>query len=456
MNIKRFFARNSREALSQVRLALGEEAVILSNRAVDGGTEILAAKEQDMDQMIIAQHTPAKAAPTSLLSPSNQKQIEILTRRHYAEAPPLPNPGEIEWEAFTAAANYMPESRPLEKQQILAPQIQAVTHSIPAIEMDSIRQEMQSMREMLQTQLSEMAWHNMQQRDPQKSTLLSQMISAGFSASLARFIAEKSPVAKTSADAMSWLQKILAHNINCMNNESQLLDQGGVFAMIGPTGVGKTTTTAKLAARYVMKHGAKNLALITTDAYRIGGHEQLRIYGKILGVMVHAVKDQADLKLALQELKGKHTILIDTVGVSQRDKMVAEQIAMLQGAGKHIKKLLCLNATSTGETLSDVTRAYRGQGLDGAIITKLDEAATIGGALDIVIREKLSLYYVANGQRVPEDLYLADKDKLLQHAFKLAAAKQDIYGIQATELPALVANIANRPSPFMSRELSHG
>ena len=451
MNIKRFFARNSREALSQVRHALGEEAVILSNRAVDGGTEILAVKEQDMDQMIIAQSSPTTSPSPAKLNSSSQKQIEILTRRTYVgvQQPLQPSPDMIE-EAATSAAQTLPEPRPIEKSRSVPTQFHQVT------EIDAIRNELQSMREMLQTQLTEMSWNNIQQRDPIKAKLLTQMISAGFSASLSRFIAEKSPAFKDTPEAMSWLKKILARNINCMANEAQLLDQGGVFALIGPTGVGKTTTTAKLAARYVMKHGAKNLALITTDAYRIGGHEQLRIYGKILGVMVHAVKDQADLKLALQELKGKHTILIDTVGVSQRDKMVAEQIAMLHGANKHIKKLLCLNATCSGETLSDVTRAYKGQGLDGAIITKLDEAATIGGALDIIMREKLNLYYVANGQRVPEDLSLADKDKLVQQAFRLGVAKQDIYGIRQEELPSLLANISNRPSQTITRELTHG
>ena len=145
-----------------------------------------------------------------------------------------------------------------------------------------------------------------------------------------------------------------------MADEDAILDRGGVFALVGPTGVGKTTTTAKLAARCVMRHGPEKLALITTDAYRIGGHEQLRIYGKILGVMVHSVKDEADLRIALKELRNKHTVLIDTIGMSQRDQMVTEQVAMLTESGANVKRLLCLNATSTNETLNEVVRAYQG------------------------------------------------------------------------------------------------
>ena len=212
---------------------------------------------------------------------------------------------------------------------------------------------------------------------------------------------------------------------------------------------------AKLAARYVMKHGTQDLGLITTDAYRVGGYEQLRIYGKILGVMVHAVKDEADLKIALSELKNKHTILIDTVGVSQRDQMVAEQISMLSNSSAPIKRLLCLNATSTGETLADVIKAYKGKGLDGCIITKLDEAATIGNALDASIREKLKLYYTTNGQRVPEDIQLANKQDLIEHALELCAARNWPYQILDEELPFVLGSSVHSPNSSQLKEMNY-
>ena len=201
-----------------------------------------------------------------------------------------------------------------------------------------------------------------------------------------------------------------------------------------------------------MRHGPAKLALITTDGYRIGGYEQLRIYGKILGVMVHSVKDEADLRIALAELKNKHTVLIDTVGVSQRDKMVTEQVAMLSGADAGVKRLLCLNATSTGETLSEVVRAYKGNGLAGCILTKLDEAATIGGALDIAIRQKLNIYYVASGQRVPEDLHVANKQYLVDRAFKLKR-ETSAFAFQDDELPILMASAAMHAGTVGQRNL---
>ena len=321
-----------------------------------------------------------------------------------------------------------------------------------AIEMMS---EIRSMRGMLETQLTELSWTSQHQRDPMKAEIMREMLSAGFSATLSRYLTENLPDTEKSRGGMKWIKGVLTRNLMTMQDENELLDKGGVFALVGPTGVGKTTTTAKLAARCMMRHGASRLALITTDGYRIGGFEQLRIYGKILGVMVHSVKDESDLRNALDELKGKHTILIDTVGVSQRDKMVAEQVAMLSDVGVPIKRLLCLSATSTGETLNEVVRAYKGNGLAGCIMTKLDEAATVGNVLDVVIRQKLKMFYVANGQRVPEDLHLANKQYLVDRAFRLKRETAP-FSYHDDELPLVVANTARSMNDKSLREVILG
>jgi flagellar biosynthesis protein FlhF len=312
------------------------------------------------------------------------------------------------------------------------------------------------MRSMLESQLAEISWSTTQQKQPQKAEVLREMLATGISATLARFLVNKMPEGQNVQQGIEWVKSILARNLTTISNENEILEKGGVYAIVGPTGVGKTTTTAKLAARCVMRHGPSKLALITTDGYRIGGFEQLRIYGKILGVMVHAVKDETDLRIALEELKGKHTVLIDTVGVSQRDKMVTDQVAMLSAAGTDVKRLLCLNATCTGETLSEVVRAYQGGGLAGCILTKLDEAATIGGALDIAIRQRLALYYVASGQRVPEDLHVANKQYLIDRAFKLKR-ETAAFRYLDEELPLIMAGATGAVQPrAMEREVSLG
>ncbi|HJW55553.1 MAG TPA: flagellar biosynthesis protein FlhF [Burkholderiaceae bacterium] len=410
MNVRKFSANTSREALRMVRDVLGPDAVILSNRNNNGVIEILALASEDMSALA----EPAVDKPVI-----SESTLAALALKRKAES---------EQAASLAQALENVRSAPAEKE---------TTSNAIAEVMSEIR----SMRGMLESQLAELTWSSQQKREPAKSAVLRELLAAGFSASLARYLTEKLPVGGTVESGMNWVKSILTRNLSVIKNENEMLEKGGIYALVGPTGVGKTTTTAKLAARCVMRHGPGKLALITTDGYRIGGYEQLRIYGKILGVMVHSVKDEADLRIALDELKGKHMVLIDTVGMSQRDHMVAEQVAMLSGAGNHVKRLLCLSATSTGETLNEVVRSYQGNGLAGCIMTKLDEAAIIGNVVDVMIRQKLNLYYVANGQRVPEDLHVANQHYLVDRAFKLKRETAP-FQFQDAELPLVMANTA--------------
>ena len=386
MNVKRIVAKTSREAMRQLRDALGPDAVILSNRAVEGGVEVLALPAED----IAAMAPPVVEAPVSAPVRAAPAVADL-------QSEPEPSP------AVTI------KRRLIERV--------AVPSEDSAQLAQSVISEIKSMQMRLESQLADLAWRDLPGRDPSGAAVMRDMLAAGFSATLAREMLEALP--KGDAEqAQAWMRNTLMKRLNVMQSETDMLDAGGVFALMGPTGAGKTTTTAKLAARFVVRHGADKLALLTTDSYRIGGHEQLRIYGKILGVTVHAVRDAADLRLALSELRNKHTVLIDTVGMSQRDQAVAEQVEMLCQAGKQIKRLLLLNATSHGDTLNEVVQAYQARGLDGCILSKVDEAASLGPALDCAIRHELNVHYLATGQRVPEDLHLANRQYLIHRAFK--------------------------------------
>lgn len=294
----------------------------------------------------------------------------------------------------------------------------------------SVLSEISSMRGTLEQQLTALSWSMQQRLDPVHGELVRQLLAAGFGGSLVHDLIGQLPTGTGEKEALSRAKSLLAGMLQARGNENEILEKGGIYALVGPTGVGKTTTTAKLAARCVLRHGADKVALLTTDGYRIGGHEQLRIYGKILGITVHAVRDQRDLALALAELRGRHIVLIDTMGMGQRDQMVAEQAAMLAGCGADIKRLVLLNAASNRHTLDEVAHAYCGNGLAGAIITKLDEAVVTGGALDIAIRHRLPLYYVTRGQRVPEDMELAHPESLVNGALE---SLPDVSGFAALE-----------------------
>ncbi|HYC42169.1 MAG TPA: flagellar biosynthesis protein FlhF [Noviherbaspirillum sp.] len=429
MNVRKFSAKTSRDAWRLVREALGPDAVILSNRTINGMVEILALAPEDMSSLA----EPVIEKPAK--PPISESTLAAFGVKRQPEVAP------------EAAAAAFGAGRPIDSDQAsnLADALAASRNGAPkersSADISEVMSELRAMRGMLESQLAEIAWSSQQKREPIKANVMRELLSAGFSASLARYVTQKLPAGEKTDNGLAWVKSVLARNLNVIGNENEILEKGGVYALVGPTGVGKTTTTAKLAARCVMRHGAGKLALITTDGYRIGGYEQLRIYGKILGVMVHSVKDETDLRIALEELKNKHTVLIDTVGMGQRDKMVAEQIAMLSGTDAKVKRLLCMSATSTGETLNEVVRSYQGGGLAGCIITKLDEAATVGNVLDVLIRQKLNLYYVANGQRVPEDLHVPNQHYLIDRAFKLKRETAP-FQYQDDELPLIIGAAA--------------
>ncbi len=465
MNVKKFVAPTSREALRKVRDALGSEAIILSNRSIDQGVEILAMASHDMASLAnpvveteaSAGHTQhnlntyaatlgAPASPPVSLPVSIPATPTVTAPLMQAAPAPATAPA---LQVGALPGNEQPfhliRRRPEINQATgLAQALQSaqttrVSETAGGQDMMAMMNEIKNMRSMLEIQLAELSWSNMQKREPVRIEILQELLMAGFSAGMARYLIDKLPAGHSKSQGMNWVRTILTRNLVTTDADYELVDQGGIFALVGPTGVGKTTTTAKLAARVVMRHGPGKLALITTDGYRIGGHEQLRIYGKILGVMVHSVKDEADLRIAINELKGKHTILIDTAGVGQRDQMVAEQIAMLSGLDVPVKRLLCLPATSNGETLNEVVHAYQGNGLEGCIITKLDEAVTLGNVLDTIVRQKLNLYYIANGQRVPEDLHVSNRDYLIDKAFKLKRETAS-FALNEDELPSIMAH----------------
>ena len=298
----------------------------------------------------------------------------------------------------------------------------SVTAALPAPAGDGMVQhmmrEMASMKALMQRELSSMAWSGMKERSPARAAMMQMLLDSGFSPALMRELVGAVQEDATAAVARKLVTAEIQRRLPVTTHEA-LVEQGGVFALIGPTGVGKTTTVAKLAARCVVRHGANSLALLTTDSYRIAAHDQLRIYGRILNVPVHAVKDGDDLKSTLLQLRDKRAVRIDTVGMSQRDKMVAEQAAMLGAGNGQIRRLLLLNASTNAATLDEVIRNYSGGGIHGCIITKIDESASVGAALDSAIRHKLRVHYVTNGQRVPEDVHVPNATYLTERALRV-------------------------------------
>lgn len=414
MNIRKFITPTARQALREIRAELGEDAVILSNRNTPQGVEIVAVANDAMEQLTEtavhkpgARHLPRAEAAASV---PPLKQVEQT-----ASAPRDQEAGASAGQPVSGAAAGKP-----------------VASALP--EESSILLEIKAMHSTLQKQIETLSWNNVQQRDPQRAGLLRRMLNSGFSTLLARQLLDRMPDGNDRGE--TWVKQILKRNVNVAGEADDIVAKGGVYALIGPTGVGKTTTTAKLAARAVVRYGADKVALLTTDSYRIGAYEQLKIYGKILGVAVHSVRDADDLRLTLSALRHKHLVLIDTVGMGQRDERVCEQREMFDAAG--VQRLLVLNSASGGDTLEEVVRMYNGNKVIGCIATKLDEAVSLGALLDVVVRHRLVLHFMATGQRVPEDLHPANVDLLLHRAFRPIGEKTP-FTLDAQEFPLMMA-----------------
>ena len=458
MNVRKFIAANARDAFRKVKESLGNDAIILSNRGVPGGVEIMAVAARDMAMIVpnSAADTPVlrneRSAHTAqpqvadedyrvLLStararvsgaagavPSKPAMHAALYQQAQAAAPARPAAPAPARSAAPVNAG-IPRTGALRQPDAARPAAPAggsgATPARPAsaprkteaeVVPQAVMDEIRSLRRIVEQHLAGFAWGETVRSEPVKTEVLRQMLDAGFSPQLSRELLQDLPPQMDVGQAMAWVKGVADRVLLTMHAENDIVDRGGVYALVGPTGVGKTTTTAKLAARCVLRHGPSKVALVTTDGYRIGAHEQLKIYGRILGVPVYLVKDALELRQTLNELQHKHMVLIDTMGMSQKDKLVPEMTDML--AGCDVQRLLVLSSTSRGDTLDDVLRAYAGELLAGCILSKIDEAASLATPLDVIMRHNLPLFYVSNGQRVPEDLHLPNRSYLLHRAFK--------------------------------------
>jgi flagellar biosynthesis protein FlhF len=304
-------------------------------------------------------------------------------------------------------------------ESLLALAPMAVATAAAAAHQDSAEMmgELRSMRGLIEQRFGALAFMEKLQRQPRQAQLSQRLLDAGFSPALIRKLAESLPA---EVDEMTWAAGVLERNLSTGEREQALEDAGGVYALVGTTGVGKTTSTAKLAAAFAARHGAAELGLITLDAYRVGAHEQLRTYGRILGVPVHTAHDRASLEDLLDLLSAKRMVLIDTAGMAQRDSRTRELLDMI--SHRSINRLLVVNASAQGETIEDQLAAYGAPACRGMVLSKLDEAVKLGPALDSMIRHRLKVLAVANGQRVPEDWHRLSAHALVQRALKCAPA----------------------------------
>lgn len=463
MPVQKFTGPTTKDTLKLVRQQLGGEAIILSSRDVPEGVELLAIAPDELEAM---SRVPADAVqpPVSSLEGSAPSPASAPGATGAASSPPAPGwaqaprvaPANLTpppaappavassvpaapWSAPAPAAGIWPPVSP-------APAMAASAATAPAPQLDGLVSQFNQMRDLLQAHLSDRVWGDLKQSQDH-AMLLRSLLNAGFSPGLcSQLLKALPPEAVKFAQMMELTEKEIGRQVQAVEPLS-VLDAGGVFAFIGPTGVGKTTAIAKIAARCVLRFGRDQLVLMTTDNFRIGAQEQLKVYAKILGVSYVSVQDKDDFAQKLRQLSQRRIVLLDTAGVSQRDIQMLEQAQLLYEGAPELKRLLVMSSTTDLRTLEDVilmnsaaVKVASGQpALAGAIITKIDEAAQLGPVLDCLIRHRLPLLFLSNGQRVPEDLSQANVAYLVYRALHPRALGENLQ-LQDQHVPALMAD----------------
>lgn len=410
MKIKRFFAPDIRQAICMVRETLGPDAVILSNRNVDDGVEIVAAR--DFDEQTLQDKLSKQAVETpagKVVQPAKSKPNNPVKR----SAPR--NAGIEAYENLSADAK---QERTTKKRSAKVARTTAnkapgaKARTVPGAELNAsgpntglqeVRKEIQQMRQLLDSRLSQLEFAGAGASQPTRIDLLRQLREHDVSDSLSQQIANQ--IANNESFEVAWQMALEWLGTRLSVLDENLLEKGGIVALVGPTGVGKTTSIAKLAAKYRMQHGPRQVALITTDNYRIAAHEQLNTYGRLLDIPVRVASHPDELDGLLDSFNEKRLVLIDTVGMSQRDMRVAENLARLSDSGTRIQTYLVMSATTQYRAMLEIVEAFRVCDPEACIMTKLDEAATLGPAFSTLIESDLPLAFIGDGQQVPEDLH---------------------------------------------------
>jgi len=403
MKIKRFTAKNMREAIRQVREEQGPDAVILSNRRVPEGIEVVAATDYDAALIQQALRTDVQTETIGVIPPGradtrSERAAETVTIAAAArQAPKLPD--VIREPARPAAALQAAVAEALADVKL--------TRIGPAASEDTayqeLKRELNSMRSMLETQLNGLAWEQMRSKQPRRVAVLRSLINLSIAPALARDIIAELPQDASDDQARYLPLGALARRIPATKPDPIM--EGGVIA--------------KLAARFAARHGTRDLAIVSTDSFRIGAQEQLHTYGRLLGVPVHTAAGSEQLSHTLQKLSDRKLVLIDTAGLSPRDDKLNAQLEALAKTGT-VRNYLVLPASSQAGDLDQAALRFGATPLTGCILTKLDEATRIGGAISTVIRRQLPVAYFCDGQRVPEDLHLARPYHLVVRAQHLA------------------------------------
>ncbi|MCI5105784.1 MAG: flagellar biosynthesis protein FlhF [Pseudomonadales bacterium] len=387
MRVERFQEENMQKAMARVRSELGQDAVLISSRNIDGQIEVMAASDYDPEQLKQEMNKLAPKKPAG--KPKSEFLFEVLS----------------------------------DKQ----------TRAEQAPSLMEMQEELGRLRELFEGELAQLAWRDARSRQPNRMALLTRLEEIGVSRDIAVKIVNK--ILPCDDLELGWRRslRILTKVVKAPAHDP--LRDGGVIALVGPTGVGKTTTAAKLAAQFAERHGRNQVALVTTDNVRVGGKDQLISLGSTLGIPVQVASDAQELRRTLDSFAGRKLVIIDTAGVNPRSQDLLAEYEKTVGENNDVLPFLVLSATAQESVISETIRAYSALKLMGAIITKTDENVSIGAAISGAIRFRLPVAFLGIGQSIPEDLIAAEPkffwNKLLENYRELRRQRITVQPRQA-------------------------
>jgi len=416
MKIRRFYSKNMRTALRQVTEEFGEDAAILSSKKTPSGVEVIAALDYDEDLLPSSlsglNQAIEEREEADLSLDAVNHDMGMLTDINTDDGASAASQLSAEFDSQLSELNQVADIAKSKKTKMRSKRANLEWSTDPGLV--AMKEELGLMRSMMSEQLKGMGWQRFAEQDPIKAMLTRRFACMGVNHSIIGDLIQR---VKQGQDAeCSWqnLLALLAKSISV--NSQKILTDGGTFAFMGPTGAGKTTTIAKLAARFVIKHGVDSVALISTDNYRISAQQQLSNFSRILGVQMSSVSANRPIEYLLNQYKDKKLVLIDTAGMSKGDEAIAKQLDSLVSAGADIKRFLMMPATNQLAVLRQSIELFRRYSPYSVIISKLDEAASLGEILSLLIENDLPVAFTTDGQRVPEDIRVARSHHLVSKA----------------------------------------
>src|SRR5574344_2294083 len=415
MQVKRFFAADMRQAMNRVKEELGADAAILSTRRLAGGIELTAALDYS------PQPLAGRAANPALEAELRKTSQKILSARSDFEQRAQAAAGGRDRQLFDSVTEH--------SARVAEPAPVAARTAVEQQELAQMRSELMGLRELIETQMGNMGWQGFQQQQPGHAAVWRKLQKMGLPAEVISGVMKKIPHNLDSREAWRMVLAVLARSVQTPKDEP--VQQGGVIALVGPAGMGKTTTLAKPAARYVLEHGAQNIAIVSMDCYRLGAQEQLKTLGRILNVPVSHVEAGQSLEQALQPLASKRIVLVDTAGLPASDPALVLQLDNLATRKYPVRNYLVLAATSQAQVLKAAWHAYKRCGLAGCIITKLDEAVSMGEVLGMAIGQGLSVAYTTDGPKIPDDIQVSRSHQLVSRAVRMQNPDEPTEGAMA-------------------------